>query len=84
MTDYRVERRLSAGLVALRSAATGVRQLFTWAPLRRPADCAACGEALAAGAGAWRPFTNQGNRWHRVCGRCVPHDDQPRASATGD
>lgn len=80
MIVYRVHKRLSPGIVVLRSTQYDAA-MWTLRKLRsRPRKCESCGDVIARGAEAWGPITNRYNRMHRVCLRCVPVVDEPAKS----
>jgi len=46
-------------------------QIWTRAKLRKARQCCICSQAVKAGAEAFRPLTNQENRYHRAHEECL-------------
>lgn len=66
---YKFVEFVGEGLLVLKSQEF-LAQLFSCARLRKPCACVECGEMQPAGASAYRPQTNRGNRQHRICLKC--------------
>jgi len=49
--------------------------------VRKYHTCRVCGKMIRTSEEAYRPITNRGNRWHRICPDCIEKLREPVLSA---